>query len=132
MLRKAAYLFSAVFILVGILGFIPAARTHNGTDMPLLLGLFMVGAVHNGIHLASGIAAFFGAMASEQYAKLYFQIFGVVYALVTVVGFIQKNTVLGIIHVNLADNFLHLGLALATLSLGFLVKPAVAAKTKKA
>jgi hypothetical protein len=118
MLRKAAYLFAVVFILVGILGFIPAVRTHNNTDMPLLLGLFMVGGIHNVIHLASGLGALLGTK-TERYARLYFRIFGVVYAAVTVIGFIQKTTVLGIIDVNMADNFLHLAIALATLGLGF-------------
>jgi hypothetical protein len=42
-----------------------------------------------------------------------------VYALVTVVGFVQGNTVLGILPVNLADNFLHLVIAAVSLYLGF-------------
>jgi hypothetical protein len=90
--------------------------------MRYLLGLFMVGGVHNFIHLLSGIAALLGALKSEKYAKLYFMIFGSVYALVTIIGFIQKTTVLGIFDVNLADNFLHLGLAVVISSIGFGLK----------
>ncbi|MEO7617355.1 MAG: DUF4383 domain-containing protein, partial [Candidatus Saccharibacteria bacterium] len=81
-----------------------------------------VGAIHNIIHLASGAAALLGSK-SEAYASLYFKIFGAVYALVTVIGFVQKDTVLGLIHVNAADNFLHLVLAIAILGIGFTVKP---------
>ena len=118
MLKKAALAFGIVLTLVGILGFIPALTTTNNDGMKLLLGLFMVGTVHNIIHLASGVAALALSRTGES-ARLYFRIFGVVYALVTVVGFIQGDTVLGLIDVNLADNLLHLVIALSALYLGF-------------
>ncbi len=88
-------------MLIGILGFVPALAPKDSTGMPLLLGLFMVGTLHNLIHLVSGLAALAGASRGEKYAQLYFRFFGVVYAVVTVVGFIQKDTVLGLIHVKL-------------------------------
>jgi hypothetical protein len=119
MIKKLALLFGVVFVLIGLLGFIPALAPKDSTGMPELLGLFMVGTIHNIIHLASGVAALYGASKGEKYALLYFKVFGVVYALVTIIGFIQKNTVLGIIHVNLADNLLHLVLALAIGGIGF-------------
>ena len=128
MLKKAALLFGAVFVLIGVLGFVPALAPKDSMGMPLLLGLFMVGAVHNLIHLLSGVAALAAGYSSEAYAKLYFKVFGVVYAVVTVVGFIQKDTVLGLIHVNLADNLLHLAIAVAALALGFGMKNRVAAR----
>ncbi len=128
MLKKAALLFGAVFVLIGVLGFVPALAPKDSMGMPLLLGLFMVGAVHNLIHLLSGVAALAAGYSSEAYAKLYFKIFGVVYAVVTVVGFVQKDTVLGLIHVNLADNLLHLAIAVAALALGFGMKNRVAAR----
>jgi Domain of unknown function (DUF4383) len=117
-LKQASLAFGIVFLVIGALGFVPALTPMNADGMPLLLGLFMVGAVHNIIHLVSGIGALLGS-TSDAYAKLYFQIFGAVYALVTVVGFIQGNTVLGLINVNLADNLLHLVIAAAALYLGF-------------
>lgn len=122
MFRKLAILFGIVFIAVGVLGFVPALAPRQSDGMRYLLGLFMVGTVHNLIHLLSGAAALAGAAVSEKYAKLYFQGFGVVYGLVTVVGFIQGNTVLGIIPVNAADNFLHLVLSVAILAIGFGLK----------
>jgi hypothetical protein len=123
MFKKLATLFGVVFILVGVLGFIPALSPEHSDGMRYLLGLFMVGGVHNAIHLLSGIAALAGAAASEKYARLYFQVFGSVYLLVTIVGFIQKTTVLGIFDVNKADNFLHLGLGVVIAGIGFLLKP---------
>ncbi len=114
MIKTLAMVFGAVFLLIGILGFVPAATPNDK-----LLGLFMVGGIHNVIHLLSGVAAIAGAMTSEKAAQLYFRVFGSVYALVTVVGFVQKDTVLGIFSVNPADNFLHLVLAVAILGIGF-------------
>lgn len=122
MIKKLAIMFGAVFILVGILGFIPALAPMHGDGMRYLLGLFMVGGVHNIIHLLSGVLAVAGGLTTEKYAQLYFRGFGIVYALVTVIGFIQKTTVLGIFHINTADNFLHLVLAAVILAIGFLVK----------
>lgn len=119
MYKKLAMLFGAVFLLVGILGFVPAFSPLHSDGNRYLLGLFMVGGVHNAIHLLSGIAALAAGMYSDKYAKLYFQVFGSVYALVTVVGFVQKTTVLGIFDVNTADNFLHLFLAVVILGVGF-------------
>lgn len=118
MVKKAALAFGIVLVLIGILGFVPAVETTNSDGMKLLIGLFMVGTVHNLIHLLSGIAALFGS-SSEATSRLYFKVFGVVYALVTIIGFIQGHTVLGIIDVNLADNLLHLVIAVAALALGF-------------
>ncbi|MGC1177069.1 MAG: DUF4383 domain-containing protein [Candidatus Saccharimonadales bacterium] len=122
MIKNLAILFGVVFLLVGFLGFIPALSPEHSDGMRYLLGIFMVGGVHNIIHLLSGALALAGGMSSEKYAQLYFRVFGSVYALVTVVGFIQKTTVLGIFHVNTADNFLHLVLAVAILGVGFGVK----------
>jgi hypothetical protein len=119
MIKKLSLLFGVVFVLVGILGFIPALSPLHSDGMRYLLGLFMVGGVHNAIHLLSGVAALAGGLSTEKYAQLYFRVFGSVYGLVTIVGFIQKTTVLGIFHVNTADNFLHLGLAIAILGIGF-------------
>lgn len=122
MIKKLALLIGAVFVLVGILGFVPALAPEHSDGMRYLLGIFMVGGVHNAIHLLSGIAALWGGLTSEKYARAYFQIFGSVYALVTIIGFIQGDTVLGIFDVNTADNFLHLGLAVVILGIGFGVK----------
>lgn len=123
MLTKMAYVFAAVLLLVGILGFVPAFTPKDSTGMPLLLGIFMVGALHNIIHLASGAVALLAARTSEAYSSLYFKVFGAVYAVVTIVGFVQKDTVLGLIHVNMADNLLHLAIAASALTLGFVLKP---------
>ncbi len=68
MLRKAAMVFGAAFVLVGLLGFVPAL-TPNG----LLLGLFAVDGTHNLVHILSGVAAL-AASTSASYSRLYFQV----------------------------------------------------------
>ena len=118
MIKKVAFIFGVIFLLIGILGFIPGATTANADGMHLLLGLFMVDATHNVIHITSGVVALLAA-SSERYAKWYLQIFGLVYALVALIGFVQGDTVLGLFMVNPADNWLHTVLALGLLGTGF-------------
>ena len=123
MLKKLSILVGVVFLLVGVLGFVPGITSTHADGSKYLLGLFEVGGIHNLIHLLSGAAAVFAGYTSEKYARMYFLGFGTVYALVTVIGFIQGDTVLGIFHVNTADNFLHLALAVVILGIGLTVKP---------
>ncbi len=111
MLKKFALLFGVVFTTVGVLGFVPGI-TQNGH----LLGIFEVNTLHNIVHLLSGLAAL--AAAAVGFSRQYFQVFGVVYALVTVLGFIM-DPILGLIPVNGADNVLHIVLTAALLYLGF-------------
>lgn len=113
--QKLAWVFAIVFIAVGILGFVPGI-TSSGH----LLGIFEVDMVHNIIHLLSGIVAALAAMSSAAHARLYFKVFGVVYALVAVIGLVQGSTVLGLIGVNMADNLLHIVIAVAALAIGFM------------
>lgn len=108
---KLAKVFGIVFVLIGVLGFVPGITTDGR-----LLGIFQVDTIHNIIHLLSGIVAL--VMASSA-PKTYFKIFGVVYLIVTIVGFVQGETVLGLITINMADNILHLVIAAAALAIGF-------------
>ena len=117
-LSKLAMVFGVVFLAVGVLGFVPGITDDN--DM--LLGIFQVSALHNVIHILSGVAALIGAK-SDEYAKYYFIVFGAVYAVVAIVGWVQGDTVLGIIDVNAADNVLHTVLAIAILGIGLTLKP---------
>ena len=115
--QKIAWVFGAAFTLAGILGFIPGI-TFDGK----LLGIFEVDAVENITHLGTGALALIAAGVSAYYSKLYFRAFGVVYGLVTIVGFVQGTTVLGLFVVNTPDNFLHLLIAVVALVIGFGVK----------
>jgi len=118
MIKSAAVLFGIVFILIGILGFVPGV-----TDNHMLLGIFHVNAAHNVVHLLSGAAALFAGMTSTGASRMYFRIFGVVYALVAILGLMnmgQHTMLLGLISNNDADTFLHIGIAAVSLLLGFI------------
>ncbi len=120
MVQKLAWVFGIVLLLVGILGYVPGI-TSNG----LLLGLFMVDGLHNIIHLLTGLLAVGAAWGTGAYSRLYFKVFGVVYGLVTILGFIQGDNVLGLFMVNTMDNLLHLVIAAVALWAGFFAKAEV-------
>lgn len=124
MLKKAAITFGIVFIVIGVLGFVPAA-TPNG----MLLGVFHVNAAHNVVHLLSGAVALWAGYTSVAASRLYFRIFGVVYALVAVLGFVvDDGMILGLITNNTADTWLHVAIAVVALALGFGVKEGAVAR----
>ncbi len=120
MLKTAAIVFGVVFLLVGVLGFVPGITTNE-----MLLGIFHVNTVHNVVHLLSGAVALGTGLSSTAAARLYFRVFGVVYALVAVLGFVVGNgLLLGLISNNTPDTLLHVVIAAASLVLGFVVKDA--------
>jgi hypothetical protein len=123
MVKTAAVLFGVVFLLIGILGFVPAV-----TKDQMLLGIFHVNAAHNCVHLLSGVVALFAGMTSAGASRWYFRIFGLVYGLVAVMGFfVGDGMLLGLISNNTADTWLHVGIAAVSLILGFM--PASAERT---
>lgn len=114
-LTKVAIVFGIIFIAIGVLGFVPAV-TPGG----LLAGIFEVDKLHNYVHLAVGIIALIAA-SKASYAKLFFQVFGVLFAAVTVAGFVRAGD-LWFMHGNMADNYFTLVIAVIALYLGFVVK----------
>ena len=126
MVKTAAIIFGVVFLAVGILGFVPGATTDVG-GMPMLLGIFHVNAAHNFVHLASGVVFLLCGMAGAGPARTFFKIFGLVYALVAVLGFMKGDgMLLGLISNNMADVWLHVVLSVAMLFLGFVAKDTAA------
>ena len=98
-----------VLTIVGIAGFF--------TDGMLLM--FQVDTVHNIVHLASGLVALYSFNASQSASRMYLIVFGLVYAVVTVLGFWMGGDILGLFMVNAADNYLHLAIAAVSLIVGF-------------
>jgi hypothetical protein len=123
--RLAAMVVAAVFLLVGVLGFIPGATTdydgmtfagHESTAM--LLGVFHVSILHNIVHLLFGIAGF--AMArTVSGATAYLIGGGAVYLLLWLYGLvIDQDSAANFVPVNGADNWLHLVLGVGMIGLG--------------
>ena len=114
-----AYLVGAVLVLVGLIGFAVDSTfdTGSGIDGDKLI-LFEVNGIHNLVHIASGLLLL--AVAPKRATARWGVIaFGVVYAIVTLIGLIDGETVLGLLPVNPADNVLHIVLTLAALLAGF-------------
>src|SRR5262249_25677537 len=115
MTRSAAYVFGAAFLIAGILGFVPAA-TPGG----MLFGLFHVNTAHNSVHLLTGVIALWTGATGLEAAKRFFQVFGVIYAAVAILGFIYGDApIFGLIANNLGDTWLHVAVAILSLYLGF-------------
>lgn len=118
MLKFLAIFFGLLMIAVGILGFLPDYAPGGK-----LFGIFSVNPMHNIIHIGTGVAALICGLASSLAAKVFFIIFGLVYAAIAVLGFMQgEGALLGIIAINQADNWLHAGIALLSLYFGLFLK----------
>ncbi len=115
MLRTLSILFGSVFILLGVLGFLPAF-----TEQGLLLGIFRVNFEHNVAHLVLGILGVLAGLSSIFAARTYFFVAGAIFGLLAIFGFMEKSDMLfNMIAINTADNWLHTGLAAIFLFLGF-------------
>jgi hypothetical protein len=114
--KTAALVIGIIFIVVGLLGFVP-----NPLVSPT--GIFAVNTAHNLIHLLTGIVILAGAYSTFG-ARNTLLIFGAVYAVVAILGFIPGavtagNMLLGFIHVNTADKWLHELLSIVILAAGY-------------
>jgi preprotein translocase subunit Sss1 len=103
--------FGFVFLAVGVLGFLPNPIVSGD-------GLFEVNALHNVVHLLSGVVALGAGYASETASENYNVGFGAVYALVTLLGFVGVGFVVDLVALNPADNVLHLAITVALLGAG--------------
>ena len=126
--KKAAMAVGAVFLLVGILGFIPGITTnydqmsfagHESESM--LLGVFQVSILHNIVHLLFGIGGI--AMAkSISGARNYLIWGGAIYLVLWLYGLIiGHETAANFIPVNTAVTWLHFVLGVAMIALGVLL-----------
>jgi hypothetical protein len=123
--QKAAFAVGAVFLLVGILGFVPGI-TSNFDQLTFaghhseaaLLGLFNVSVLHNIVHVLFGVAGLALARTFDG-ARSYLVGGGVVYLVLFIYGLvIDHDSSANFVPVNDADNWLHLILAIAMIGLG--------------
>lgn len=123
-IQTASLAMGAVFLLVGILGFIPGVTTNysslglagHGSEA-LLLGIFQVSVLHNIVHLLFGVAGILMARTDGQ-ARNFLLYGGVVYLVLWLYGLlIGHDTPANFVPVNNADNWLHLVLGLVMIAL---------------
>jgi hypothetical protein len=116
LVQRFAQVFGAIYLLVGIMGFIPpllTGKTPDSSFMGLLLGLFYVNWLHSLTHLLIGVVGL-ATYRSLPAAKAYTLAIGVAYAVLFVLGLVFGVTFLGgLLPLNGWDNVLHLLTALA-------------------
>jgi hypothetical protein len=106
----------AVLLLAGIIGFFyNASFTSDETDRDAVFGILDVNGWHNVVHVVTGLATLAFARTAP---RLWAGVFGVVYLLVAIWGFIvgDGDSILSIIPVNTEDNILHVILGLSGLA----------------
>lgn len=115
MVKKYVMVLGIILIALGTLGFIsPLAPNDN------LFGIFAISTNHSLFYLLSGLVALAAVAGGGDYVRLYAKVFGVVFGLITVLGFmVGDGEILGFINVNQADNVLHLAIAASALYVGF-------------
>ncbi|WP_431908199.1 DUF4383 domain-containing protein [Micromonospora carbonacea] len=125
--RRAAATVGVVFLLVGLLGFVPGITTDFG-DLRLaghgsgakLFGVFQVSVLHNAVHLAFGLA---GLALSRTWdgARTFLIGGGAIYLVLWLYGLVvDHGSGANFIPVNDADNWLHLLLGAGMIALGVL------------
>ena len=132
MAKTVATLLGAAFILVGIVGFIA----------PGLMG-FHLSVAHNLIHLVSGaISLYLGMAGTLAAARLFCIVFGIVYGLLGVAGFLLGrpatpqmagmpsdsrlfSVIPGVLELGTSDHSLHILLGIVFLVAGLMTKAAL-------
>ncbi|MET8870125.1 DUF4383 domain-containing protein [Nonomuraea sp. NPDC004580] len=127
-LQLAALVTGVVFLLVGVLGFVPGVTT-NYDDLQfaghhsdaMLLGVFQVSILHNIVHLLFGIA---GVLLARTWsgARAFLIGGGVIYLVLWLYGLlITHDSPANFVPLNTADNWLHLILGIGMTGLGVLL-----------
>lgn len=136
--QKAAALVGIVFLVVGVLGFVPGITTNYSTlqfasheSGAKLLGLFQVSILHNIVHLLFGVAGLALARTIRG-AKNYLVVGGIIYLLLFVYGLaVPMDSAANFVPLNVADDVLHVLLGIGMIALGALLtrRPDVAPAT---
>ena len=131
--QTAALAVAAVFVLVGVLGFIPGITSDYDAlsfaghhSEAKLLGVFQVSILHNIVHLLFGLAGFALARTVSG-ARMYLIGGGAIYLVLWLYGLIVgDNSSANFVPVNSADDWLHLFLGLGMIGLGLALSPKTA------
>jgi hypothetical protein len=105
-LRLLALVFGTVYVVTGALGF---AVTGIGSLVGSvgILAVFQLNPLHNLAHLLIGSLWLLSASNADS-ARSAAQVFGLVYVVLSILGFLEVGAALSVLALNMADNFLHL------------------------
>ncbi|WP_083701859.1 DUF4383 domain-containing protein [Tersicoccus sp. Bi-70] len=126
--RTVAAIIAVVFLVVGVLGFIPGITSNvdqltfaGHSSGALLLGIFQVSVLHNIVHLAFGVVGLLMSRTAGA-ARTFLIGGGIIYLVLWVLGLLFGHVdTLNVVPVNDADNWLHLGLGVVMVLLGLIV-----------
>ncbi len=125
-MQKLAWFYAFLFFSVVAIGYIPGFTDDQG----LLLGLFKIDLIDDGLHLGSALWAACAAWTSRRAAVLYFKGFGTLYSLDAVVGLLTGSGYLDLgiflhgsvaldLGTRIAINFPHVVIGGGALVIGF-------------
>ena len=127
--RAAAMAVAVVFLVVGVLGFVPGITT--GLDEIAfagpgsgahLIGVFHVSVLHNLVHLLFGVVGLVMARTASA-ARAFLIGGGALYLVLWLYGLVvDKEGAPNLVPVDAAHDWLHLGLGLGMVALGWALK----------
>jgi hypothetical protein len=104
-LRLLALVFGTIYLLTGVLGF-----TVTGFSSLIgavgILAVFELNPLHNLAHILIGLLWLLSA-ANADSARAAAQVFGLVYVVLSILGFLEVGAALNVLALNMADNYLH-------------------------
>jgi hypothetical protein len=107
-LQKLAWGFSALFLFVYLLDFVPGIMAENGK----MFGLFSMTPIVDFGHLALGTLGAISALVSAKVSRIYFYVLGVWYAIDVIMFFVTHFNTMSLL-VNVAVNMPHLLISVA-------------------
>ncbi len=134
MIRQFALIFGIIYLIVGVLGFVPGLVLPAPDAPPLaadvihgrLLGLFPINLLHNIVHLLIGGLGILGSRSLSG-AILFSRGVAIFYGLLAILGLIPAtNTLFGLVPIYDHDVWLHAVSALIAAYFGFFARTAVA------
>lgn len=135
--QKFALIIGIAYLVMGIMGFIPALVSQPETLPPYvsklgvvsgygyLMGLFPVNTPHNIIHMATGVIGITTSIALDS-ARLFSGQLGIYYTTLAVMGLIPiANTFFGLFPIYGADVILHGVTGILGIYFGFFATPSL-------
>jgi hypothetical protein len=135
--QKFALIVGVFYLLVGIMGFVPALVSHPGSypayvkDLGVtsgygyLLGLFPVNTPHNIVHLVTGGLGILTSIALDS-SRLFSGQLGIYYTTLAILGLVPiANTFFGLFPLYGVDVILHGLTGLAGIYFGFFATPSL-------
>ncbi len=117
MSKKLAIIFGIVFVIVGVLGFVPNPIVGHDETMVI----FLTDSLHDIVHILIGVILIVAGTKSSRAASKSLMVFGIVYLVLAVVGF-MGHPLLGLVTANRADDWLHVVLGVVLLAVSMIGK----------